>query len=361
MIYFIVYAILLFIYLFINNSSDEHRKKICTFDILILGLLSAFRFQNERSDFFFNYHRMIEVRDMSWDKVFHYSDEWLHQVIRKIISIIFEDPQAYFIITALFIVSVHLIIGKKYSEDISLFVLMYFSLFSYFSQNNITRQAVAVSITLLGWKYVIERKPLKYIFVIGIAALIHTSAIFTFPLYYLCSLKVNKNTVYTFGIASIITIIFSKQIITLGQKYIYRDYVGDAYGMTASSPIWLLLAFIVCAMILVYLKSSKIQNDGFVCKRKDGLIVYGAMLYVFCMVMSSIKLLLFARVAMYFSPCAILMIEKGLNSINDDNNRRQAKILLLLFMTIWFCLMDYNGKLCPTPYTPFWMFPDRIK
>jgi len=357
--------------IFILNAMSKRlssKNRIAFFSIscfVILGLLSGVRYENEYSDFWVNYRRVIEVNHMSWGEVFHYSSEFLHQIFRKFIAIVFKDPQWYFILSSLFITGMFIRCAIKHTKDIFLFILLYYTVFAYFSANNITRQCIAVAMSLLAWKYLLNRKITKFSFVILVAVFIHTSAVFFFPLYFLSFKKFTRNTLYGYLIAGIIISVFNRPIISFFQRFLYSDYVEGSYGTTSSNPLRIVLAIIALFFMILYV--SKEDNDSIKTNenadynvRYKNFILHGTFMYVMCYVLSTIRMLMFARIALYFAPCAILCIIHGIENQKNKNNYILYRTGIILFAVLWFSVMNYAGKLIPTPYTPFWEYPFRI-
>ncbi len=332
----------------------------------LLGLLSGFRYENDFSDFQVNYFRVIQAYSMNWDGIINYSIEFIHQIYRKVIAVVFKDPQWYFIFSSLFTVGMHMICAKNHTSDLFLFVLLYYTMFSYFTANVVTRQGIAVGVTLLAWDYLIEKKPVKFSLVMLIAVLIHTSAVFFIPLYFISFKKFSRNMMLGYFLIGGIIVIFSGPIISLFQRFVYSDYVEGSYGMAGSNPLRLVLAFIAVFAMLLYVyradgKSYITESEAIENIRYKNFILHGSFMFVMCYILSALRMLLFTRLAMYFGPCVILCIIHGIESEKGTRDYIFFRMGIILFAVLWFAAMNYSGKLNPTPYTPFWEFPSRMK
>ena len=368
MVYNVVYLLILLFWGFSTLRGTDKRKSFLQACFLMLGLLSAFRFQNESSDFSVNYIRVIQAYSMSWTEVLNYSSEWLHQVIRKLIALIFRDPQWYFILTSLFIVGSYMKFAYKHVHNVYVYVILYYAVFSYFSGHNITRQALAVSIALWSWDAMLNKQLGRYLMIMLAATFIHTSAVFFIPLYFLADIKVNRQNVLLYLCGAAVIIVLYRPIMLIMQRFLYQNYIGKAYGLEASNSLRLVLAVIaVGAVILFTSNTANIEKrEGIVEKetyyqfRQQNIICHGTIFYTICTVISCVGVLLFSRVAMWYAPCLLLCIDKALASLNQKN-RRVLVFFAFIFATAWFVIMNATGSLIPTPYTPFWNFPDRMK
>lgn len=331
----------------------------------VLVLLSACRYQEEHSDFRTNYYRMIESDSLPWKQVIFGSNPG-HAVFRKVIIEIFRDPQWYFFFSALLIVGAFMYAAKKYSPHKFISIFLFYTIGVYFSGNNVTRQVIALSITLFSWKYIIERKPWKFTAVILLACSFHISAVFFLPMYYLSGINFGKLQRQIYAVAGAVLVVFSWPVIRIFQRFLYQEYTGEGYGTGGSSPLRLLLVLVFLVFLYILVKQKK---RAILCIKEQGirnstvffnLLCHGTAIYVILSVLSVTSMLMFTRLAMYWSMCVILTLSYGLES-SPTYNKKWLRYTILIVGLGWFAIMNYTGKLTPTPYTPFWEFVSRPK
>ncbi|MBR4458421.1 MAG: EpsG family protein [Clostridia bacterium] len=363
MLYYIEFAYLLIIAFIFSNAKIRRKQREKLFLILsfiMLASVSACRFEwGARSDFYRNYNHAYAMLSVPWSQVFVFSEELLHPILRKIIVEVFRDPQAYFFISSFFIVGCYLVITKRYSPDIYMGVILFFCIGGYFSSHNITRQYVAIMITLLAWKYVIERKPWKYFLTILLAMGFHTAAVIVLPLYYLAGRRFNKNVLFGYTVFAALIVVLNRPVLWLIQLVMYSGY-GGGYGAESSNPLRLALVFITVFCIWL-LNRRNVPNPVHACGedtvknlRLKNLICHGAVVYSIFALLSAVNMLMFSRVASFFTACSMLAMQYGIESLGYRYNKRLMKLGLLAFAAAWFILMNANGKLIPAVYTPFW-------
>ena len=346
-------------------KASQRRQLLFVVFFLGLALLSGFRYQNEASDFRINYNRVIQAEEQSWSESLHYSSEIIHQLLRKVIGESLRDPQWYFILSAAFIVWMSLSTFKKYAYSLFLCVLLFFVEFGYFSSNNLTRQSIAVAVCLCSWKYIFKRNKVRFFMVIVCAMLIHMSAVFFIPIYFLSEIDFNRKSILIYTIGGMLILAFNRQIMAGLQVFLYSNYDESSYGMTPSNVIRLGLAVLCGIMMLVFTirkEANLLKTTGSVLQTKsyyDNFILNGTYIFILCTVLSSIRVLMFSRIALYYSPCAILCIDNAVGKIQNVHSKRIVFSGLILFCIIWFSVKNYMGKYIPTPYTPFWEFPYR--
>ena len=79
------------------------------------------------------------------------------------------------------------------------------------------RQSVAIMMFFYSIRYIIEKKPLHYIAVIGIASLFHTSALILFPVYFIYKIKFNQKIFF---------IIYILSLFLIGNHWLYNYMIN---------------------------------------------------------------------------------------------------------------------------------------
>lgn len=146
---------------------------------------------------------------------------------------------------------------QKYSDNVFVSLLVYFS-FSLFAYSiSLFRQMIAISICLCSIKFIFERKAIKFFILILMASLFHTTAFCWLPLYFLYSLRIRKEYVFFVLGFSVFGLVFSKQllslILTVFPKYAGygdRNLVGGTYMM-------LICLLVVVSVAFFFLSENK--------------------------------------------------------------------------------------------------------
>lgn len=368
LIYTIVFLFIIF-NIFISKHSKGDKKLretwfMCSC-LLVLWLMSACRFQvGNTSDMYRNYIHCYAAAYTPWRVILQPSFEYLHGILRKTIITVFRDPQAYFFVTALFISGTIFFTHYRYSPEIYLAVLMYYVNGGYFGANNTTRQYIAVCISLFGIKYIIEENPVKFGACVLIALGFHTSAFVVVPLYFLRKVQFNRSVLVGYMVAAVFLVVFNKQITRIIQLVAYSNY-DDGYGTEASNPLRLVwAAFSVCCLMIIKLEGYKCVPRNYEYDSKEieifnNLLSHGTFLAIMCSLLSATSMLLFSRVGMYFSQFSLMNMLYGIRASKNRVTRFAMRSALVILIVAWFTAMNYAGKYIPTPYTPFWEYPQR--
>ena len=373
MINFAVLGLSIFVYL-IDNRYSQDKNKIATgristvFLSALLFVMSAVRFENVRlSDFAINYLRVIQAKSMTWTECFTSGLAIGNAVIRKVIAEVFHDPQWYFIIAAFLVVYSVYHTTRLYSPNMFLTIFLFYTIGTYFTSNNITRQATAAAIILFSWKYIFNSDLIKYLLLVLLASTIHISAIFFLPMYFLCRIKLGRNQYIFYILLGIGLFLVRNPLIRFFRDLAFSNYTDTSYGTTGSSPLRLLLTILVAIYLYIYSKNND-KIKPIIQQTIPGgdpelfyyFIGHSTVINIFLSVLSVTNMLLMSRLAMFWNFQSLICISYAVKSLK----RKQMIwfiMLIVLAAILWFVIMEVTGKHIPTPYTPFWEFPDRSK
>lgn len=191
----------------------KRKKKIyaaLVFSVLALllpCLLAAFRDNTVGSDVlvygdaFYEYSLKMGF----WDFVTSRNEEYLFMLLVYLCSHTVETkPFYYFVIQAFVVVPVYAALQKDEANRYAWFGMLVYYLLFYAYTLNLMRQSIAVALLFWGFKFVRGKKPVKYLILVGICMLFHTTAIVgivVYPIYVLtcpeAEFRVRKVTVKT--------------------------------------------------------------------------------------------------------------------------------------------------------------------
>lgn len=168
-----------------------------------------------------------------------------------------------FFVTAFFIFYCYFRIIKKFSKDYILSVFLFITMGIYTFSFNGLRQGIAMAIFSLSLPYLIEKKIINYFVFCILASLIHISALFMIPFYFLVNL--NIRLIYKLGVAFLFSIISSQLIVQYfaekNKRYEgYAELSDDAGGL-------FLLGFYFVILIFVYMVDKLYKNTDIFFKK----------------------------------------------------------------------------------------------
>lgn len=331
LIYGITFAISLFfcrIYEKVNEN-DSNIKRI----LLVLGiifppiLISTIRY-GIGTDYFeyLHYYEMIR-KNLSISYIWgFFSKEPLYVIFTCLGHFIDGSIGINFVFSCLymfFMLKAILYFKDKISITLALFILY---LLNYLMSFNIIRQITAVAIIFYAFRYIFEKKPIKYFLWVIIAGMFHKTA-YLMILLYLLNFKVDSKTVnkiyYTLILISPLFMVpIQKVIVFLTNKFmIFENYAN----MEANFDLKFLLHTLPM-LILVAIKRKRILEID---KRYEVLIRILFLQIPFQFLGCFVNVA--DRIAIYFSVFQIMLIPIILKTdmkSENINNLEKNKVLL---------------------------------
>lgn len=279
-----------------------------------------------------NFNTFPQLLKLRWEK--------LYLLLNLIISI-FTNSERVFII----IISILGLIGpyffiKRYSKNY-IFSLIFFVILGLYHYNfYIIRQALAISILLLGIKYIEEKSLWKFLLIVVLASCFHISSIIFVITYPMCNIKINIRGIILYIITAITLFFTSGSLLSLVYKLSFYDSYAQRSSATDGKGRLLLLVLIFISMtVLNYIKNKEeLKNTKFFAKRNKcdtnslflNMFMIGIVFQLFAIQQSVI-----VRLANVFVLSAIILIP---NTISEIENR---KLKNLFYIGILICTILY--------------------
>lgn len=226
----------------------------------------------------------------------------------------------------------------KKSLDPSLSILIFFLNFFYFHQFNVIRQLLSCAIALQGFQFIYERKFLKYLLVILLAASIHKMVLLLVPIYFIYNIKISakKIAVITIGAKLFFSLIW-RLIVPLLEGTRYSNVIqwegayagGYAIGelITTSFLLWVGYYFYLC--------------DG----KKNLVLNFNLWLQLFALVIevNSNMIPIVYRFLWFANINTFLYIPEMINTIQSKTNKKIVKAMTILIFVLYFTQKWLNG------------------
>lgn len=251
---------LLFVYLFFINVFVKESNKRTKTILLCLGpvLIQSLRSPTCGTDVWGNghgyYYGFTRISEIPLNSILNtqiYNYEQGYVVYNKLLSFVSDNPQIYLALTSIIIFTLIGYIYGRYSENIFLSITVFVSFGLYIFSFSGLRQAIAFSITLFSFKYIVERKLIRFLVFVLLAFTIHSSAIIFLFVWGLWNIRLtNKLAIIliliTFSLIPLYGAIFSFIVpIFFREKYLIYMNGGTAlnlmfvYLIIFVSPIFL--------------------------------------------------------------------------------------------------------------------------
>ncbi len=291
-------------------------------------------------------------RSMPWNEVLSaklvspYDFEIGYFVLTKLCAFFQMNNTIFLFVIAIIIYVPVFIFIARFSDYPELSILIYFGMGLFTYSLGIFRQMIAISICLLGMNYIKERKLIKYVGIILLAMLFHTTAIVMLPLYFLYKLDMRIAVIGTI-VAEVIGLLLGRPIIRLALVIFpkYAGFLGGKYDVIGGSYLMLILLNMLLLLGIVTYKYY--HDDSFTFK----LSLIGLMIAI---ILQSIgySMGIVGRIVPYYTVYCMVVIPNSIFRWKGKLNK-----ILYVFATIFFGLMflyDISGNIQRCGYQFVW-------
>lgn len=230
----------------------------------------------------------------------------------------------------------------QYSENPLLSVLTYFAFGCFEYSFGIFRQMIALSIVLIGTRYIREKKLVKYFVTIGVAMAFHTTAIIMLPLYWIYQVKIEKKLKWIF-VAEAICFISARVLVLLAIKVFpkYSGYISGKYDVQGGSYSMLVLLNLI--FVAGYIIERKEENRDNTILRMS---INATMIALFLQILGY-SMGIFGRIVPYYSIYLLLLIPFLMNRYFKKNIIFVHFIGTLSLIILFYFLVKSS---CINPY-----------
>lgn len=225
----------------------------------------------------------------------------------------------------------------RYSANIRTSIFVFFASTEFTFLLNGARQFIAVNLCFLAFKYIEEKKIVKFYIVVLLATTFHMSALFMLPMYF-----VVRGKPWSFKMCGVIIVLvlccyFAENVFTVFNETVLTDTVYDHYATSifeAGGIKWQRVLVSAIPSLLALYKKKKIEKCE--CGYIDCCInfsVLGFISYLFAFVLGGN---LTARIAEYFSIYNLILYPYLFTYIFMGKERRILKCLFVAFYVLFF-------------------------
>ena len=326
-------------------------NKLCIalFFIILIVVLSL-RSINVGVDVSSYNHFYNTIAKLPIENVLSFSEkgEKLYYILNKVVSNIGADFQIFLAIVALISVLPILKLYYKKSDNALLTIALFLAVapFSIFFSG--LRQCIAIGIVIFAFKYVEEKKLIKFIICIIIAFFFHRSSVFALALYPIYHAKITKKWLYIIIPAMLMIFIFNKPIFAMLLSSFNNLYEGTITSTGAYSILILLVIFAIYCFIIP--NNEKIDKEyiGF-----RNILLLSIVIQCFAPLNSTVM-----RINYYYLLFVPILIPKAGLYCKSENKKiaNLATIIMTVFFIFRFFYSAYFGAdiLQIFPYIPCW-------
>ena len=322
--------------IFLNGKINNGRLFFVLGAGIVVYLFAALRGYNPLVDDVLSYIKRFETYSYytfsEMMEIFGYDDiksPFFH-LTGWFFSRVLPYSQAWIAFIALLYVGAVVIVIKSESEHPVLSFVMFFALsFFGFSLSGL-RQTMAMAFTTLAYFPLKKRKPIKFVLLVFLATLFHTSAIIFLLIYPIARRKLGWLQVGIFAFAVVLFIGFEgtvrATIATMFEDSYLSGYATKEIGLSISGFI---IQAVIFAFSVFYYKDAVKRYRNI--NALYNLSFAGLLFQLFSMMIAEMF-----RVSMYFSVFNIVLLTKAVNCERDFKIRIAEKIILPIIFLIYF-------------------------
>lgn len=258
--------------------------------------------------------------------------------------------QVYLALISLIIVYVISKLFYLYSKNILLSYHLYVTIGLFAMTMSGLRQSLAISLTILSFIYLLKNRKKIFFLFVGIAYWFHNSAIIFLIVYLIRKVTLSrKNAILIYILSASIYLI--KNYIAIFIFYVLPEkYIRYWEGTSQINPIVVIVSMIIpLACIFFWPSKSKNEESSHIVS-----VLFVISCINFIVHILAIEILMFERMALYFSIYTVILIPNIISGIADKNIRAFALLAAIILPLIQFLISTPNGSMGIEKYLFFW-------
>lgn len=346
-IYIVAIVIMIATKLCLYKDTTKNKKIFCCISGMLLFLIMAFRDPTlGNSDTVGLYiPRFLKIINLDFSGTirliqFYQDSDLIFYLVTKVITFITKDVSVYFAICSIPLIFFTSRFIFKYSKMPLISFLMFFALNYYPWSFIIIRHSIALGIIIYSYDFIKEKKPVKFIITVLIAACFHLSALFFLIAYPARKIKINNKKFIIAIIILGITLVFKDTLL----KIIFSRLISGHYALYSGRESEFSIGGYLVVYAIIYIsyildrKRKENEQSKMYAITWIGVIITGLAFALFeCF-----------RIGMFFTIPEIILLPNAIATIED----RKTKRLITFGLIIVFSLYAINcfNKLNLIPY-----------
>lgn len=252
-----------------------------------------------------------------------------YSLLIKIIAVVYDNFNFFLTCVSLITIPLVVVSVAKLSKKPFLSLLIFIAFDYYASYFCLIRQSIAYSLCIFSFLCIQNKKPVKFILLVLLAAQFHKSAYIFLPAYWIANVKINRYTLAGWGLLFIIVVIFKNKFYDLVENGLYRT-VDHAYEAKNTGAFMLLVRqFAIAGVMLFFAGKNSLSSINY--NRFTMLVCAGAILSVFATIGGNAQ-----RAANYYCMFLIFGIPELLDSLDASMVKRVVNVTVIVGILAMF-------------------------
>lgn len=343
-------------------------KRRCTMFIVVsfillfavMGLRDVYAFGSDASGSNGSYPVIFRnIGKTEWRKISGSGEGDYNIGFGYLTKVLFEltngNYQAYISVISLFVITSYTRFISKYSPAPIQSVLCFLGLLYYSMLFDVLKQALAMSVLLFSFDAIVEKKPIKFLILIIIAALLHFPSIVFLPAYWIGRMQIGRKYLTILAAILLITFVFRNQLLNLMLRaYSSGESVASMEGIRfLRNKVLLMIAIVALA---VWIRPPRAEDTVY-----NATLIFAGVAIIFQTFCGYNNI--FERLADYYFHTSIVLVplifEKNkeygslANTAENDQLLNYAAVFICA-IAIWRFLSYMNNAWTFSPYRFLW-------
>lgn len=310
----------------VSKSNEVINKKLyCSIIFIIMSAILGLRNISIGIDTITYYYSFNNIKYLSLNDSISVKFEKGYKILEFCIGRVFGDFQILLILIAILYVGVVSYYIYKYSVN-PMLSYIFFIIFDFYTfAMSANRQTIAISLVMISLKYAMDRKSIKFMILIILAASFHITALIFLPVYFVSKFKLNNKNIILFIFIGVAFLLLKNEL----QLYISK-YSRIAYSFTDTGGRNMYIFMFISSILGIIYRKKSINLDS-------------SNKYFFYMILISTIIMPITRfnpavmrLYLYFFIFMIIYIPNIIYSINNRFIRISGVTGYLAVGIIWF-------------------------
>ena len=297
---------------------------ILTAAILIFVAGLRWKVGTDYSAYAKNYHSYIAN---VWFDIMSFNEPGI-KIIAKISSFVYNDYATMIFLASVITIGLSVATISRYSDMFGFSILLFILSGCWHGSFNGIRQYLAAAILFAGYRYIIERKSIKYLLVVIIAGAFHASAFVMVIMYFVAMREINIKQVIIIAVGVVVLYFSYGTIFGFIETYKNTSIRNERYMTTTVNFFRVAVTFAPVVLYFFFTPKRKLSSkDTFYV---NSLIINAALMLA---TMGSAYL---ARIVIYTNFYAILAFPRILNFQNQTTKQTFKYLIVIFYCIYWY-------------------------
>lgn len=333
-----------FLVCFLWICKKANKKKFAAGGVaVVLSVIAGLRYGvgTDYPTYMINYtfYKMAEIRGLRYAGIY---------LIAHVAAFIHDDYATWFFLMSCVTVCGAVYAIYKYNESFSMGMLLYLFLGCWHNSFNVVKQCAAVSVLLLGQKFLLEKKFVKWSMVCVAAASFHISALLMIPVYFFVTREATlKQIVVAFVVSIVVSISYDRLMdVMMILKDLSETDVSRSVATRGVNVFRVAVNFAPLILVLFFKKNCALYDEKY--RTWTNMSILNAALYFAGM--NSVYL---TRFCLYTEAYNVFLIPYLISRSKRKTNQR---IIFSSCLFLYFLFWMYDLQKGSTTATFHWIF-----